>query len=237
MRRSSVRSETIWSGVFGIIAIVSAGSYLSLFAVGAALRLLQPSGLLDMLGRNRLIMIALLLLGLFLGAMPSKTYGWGVYRELLVIARNVPWPSWLWTHSLVSFWHGIGAALIVLVVCGSPFIQASLSRPTGRFLGHISFPLYVLHLPVLTAVLCNAFLILHRIGVPALFSSILSLALFLVAAVGTAALLTPLIEGGAIRLSARLGTAMDGQATWVGTQCRRRLGILSSLTERSGSSG
>jgi len=59
-----------------------------------------------------------------------------------------------------AFFHGFGALLILFLVNGSPFWKRFLSR--FIFLGKISYPLYLLHLPLLFAT-AGIFLYVYKI--------------------------------------------------------------------------
>ena len=45
-----------------------------------------------------------------------------------------------------------GALCLLLAVLGSPHLHAFLSRPWGRWLGRMSFPIYLVHVPILCSV-------------------------------------------------------------------------------------
>jgi hypothetical protein len=66
--------------------------------------------------------------------------------------------------------------------------------------------------PLLMVVECGVLLGSRRIGLEPFAGALLSILLFVVSAVGLAALLAPLMEDGAIALSARLGDAVDAGA-------------------------
>jgi hypothetical protein len=58
---------------------------------------------------------------------------------------------------------------------------------------------------------CNAILFCQQIGLPPAASAMLSLSAFVAVSVAVAAVLTPLVEGWAIILSSRLGSAIDNR--------------------------
>ncbi len=224
LRRVRGPTERLAGYGFGLLAVLYAGSLLSQFAFGAALRLLQPSKLLAAVAGSRWALALMLTLAAFFGTVPFSRNRWMVYDLMTAFSRRITWHTWPWAHSAESFWHGIGAALIVLAVAASPAMQSALSRPLGRFLGRISFPLYVVHIPLLMVVECDAIIVLQRTGLPASISGLLSLLTFLVLAVTVAAVLTPLIEGGAIGLSARCGDVVEAGVQRLAIQLRRVFG-------------
>jgi peptidoglycan/LPS O-acetylase OafA/YrhL len=62
----------------------------------------------------------------------------------------------------------LGAAALLLAVETSPSFHLLLSARWGAFLGKLSFPLYLIHVPVLCSLGCAAFLVLHaQLGEPA----------------------------------------------------------------------
>ncbi|MCJ2122766.1 acyltransferase family protein [Methylobacterium sp. J-077] len=63
--------------------------------------------------------------------------------------------------------YPIAALLVVYSCMRSSLIASALSGQIGRFLGAISFPLYLIHVPVIYTVVANLFLTLH--GRPVLF--------------------------------------------------------------------
>lgn len=94
----------------------------------------------------------------------------------------------------------------------SPSLRHWLSQPTCRFLGRISFPLYLFHLPIVLSF--GSWLMLSLL--PQLGLTMAAWVTF--AATGTAALLvawlmTLLVEQPTLRLSTRLGALID--AVWM----------------------
>ena len=182
--------------------------FFSLFAFGATLRLLQPTRIQAWLGGgHRLIVI--LVLGFFLGTIPYSVERLTLYNRMAALARPIVQHAGLWPHSPESFWHGIGAALILLAVSSSLPLQSVLSHPISTFLGRISFPLYILHIPVLMVIQSHAIIVARQADLPPFGGDVISLLLFIIIAVAISALLTPLIEGGAVTLSSRVGQAID----------------------------
>jgi peptidoglycan/LPS O-acetylase OafA/YrhL len=54
--------------------------------------------------------------------------------------------------------YGLGAALVLVALEGSPALRQALSGRVPRALGRLSFPLYLLHLPILLSFGCMAYL-------------------------------------------------------------------------------
>jgi peptidoglycan/LPS O-acetylase OafA/YrhL len=233
LRRAGRHSERVAGYVFCLLTVVGIGTYFSLFAFGAALRVLRPGKIFVALGNSREALVILVVLGLFFGTVPFSVERWAIYNWLADLANHAIWNTWLLQRSPETFWHGIGAALIFLAVACSASMQSALSRPIGRFLGRISFPLYVLHVPILMVIECHAILICDQIGLPPFAGALVSLAAFVVAAVSVAAILTPLVEGGAIALSSLAGKVVDMRTKQVAAQVVTLFGFSRRSATRS----
>jgi peptidoglycan/LPS O-acetylase OafA/YrhL len=72
-------------------------------------------------------------------------------------------------------WHVVAAAAILYTVLGLAPLNAALSTRPSRFLGDISFGLYLVHVPILYTVFVPPFLLVrqHPLGLPALFGAFL----------------------------------------------------------------
>jgi peptidoglycan/LPS O-acetylase OafA/YrhL len=243
LRRVRRPSERVAGYAFCLLAVLCIGSFFSLFAFGAGLRLLQPQRSSSARGSNRLRLAAILglskplevcaqmnpkkacaawtsddpfvglaakvCLGVFFGTVPFSADRWHIYNWLAAFSHHFVSHARFWPQTPESVWHGLGAALCLLAVCSCRPVQAAMSRPTGVFLGRISFPLYILHIPILMVIECNALLFFQKIGLSPLAGELLSFAAFVAVSVAVAAMLTPLIERGAIALSSRLGSVID----------------------------
>ena len=207
---------------FLAIGVLGHFLYLCLFAFGAALRLANLRDRLKGLRGLNWTMAALLIAGVFLGTIPyAQTRG--------------PWLDWLVAHALVheqsgwqaqdgpfrgipdaTFWHAAGALLTIIAVDNWPPLRTLLNRPTAQFLGKISFPLYLLHVPVLLSVGCGAFLVLIGAGVNPALGWTLAMVLFAGVACLLSWLATPLIEQPAVDWSADAARYCDrlGERLW-----------------------
>jgi len=105
-----------------------------------------------------------------------------------------------------AFFHGFGALLILFLVNGSPFLKGYLGRFV--FLGKISFPLYLLHQPLLFATagvslyvfkITNSWLISMAVLAPVYFGTILFFSW----------LMYLYVEKPAVAFSKRVGLSMD----------------------------
>ncbi|KAL9619570.1 MAG: hypothetical protein Q9160_005846 [Pyrenula sp. 1 TL-2023] len=105
-------------------------------------------------GRTRLILYhAIFISGCFLLSQPSGTrdpsrslnaLGW--YYLTLLIPRNY-YDAEYW-----RFWNTVGAAMLVFSVLRIRWLQKGLASPPLRYLGRVSFSLYLIHIPFLWTV-------------------------------------------------------------------------------------
>jgi peptidoglycan/LPS O-acetylase OafA/YrhL len=86
--------------------------------------------------------LALLACGYSQGAL-------GVYAPLTAI-----WPNWL----PIPYLYAVAAAVLILTAEGWNGMRALLSRPWGRICGELSFPFYLVHVPILCSAGAYVFL-------------------------------------------------------------------------------
>lgn len=215
-------AEPLALAVFCSLTVLFANSYMGLFAFGAALRLFCSFRVVTQLQTVRWIPPTLIVIAAFFGGVPysNDTERLAVYNSMLAISKFLvhdvwPWGpipgAWRWQESPQAFWHGIGAMLVLWATLLSPGLQTTLSRPLGRFLGRISFPLYIIHVPLLMTVECGLLLLCQRAGASPVIAGLVSFIGFVSCAVLLAALLSPYIEGGTVNLSAWIGKIVDIQ--------------------------
>ncbi len=186
-----------------VAGVVGCTSYLGLFAYGALFNLTQFHR------RVRSGAAALLLaLGLFMGTIPYSAVPWSIVRPFIEWPLPTV-PGIPFTHTPITFFHSLGA-ILVLIAANSflPFRRMLSSRPF-RFLGRISFPLYLIHIPLLMSVVCSCALGLLHFGMPYAWMAALSLALFFAVSLSAATVLLFVCEGPSITLSGWVGVATD----------------------------
>ncbi len=195
------RHRLIYIALGLVLYVVVFRSYLGLFAAGALVRLILPQGLRWLNGRPA-IPLGLCVIGLLIGTAPVSQAGWLIYAILPDVGGG---PSWLpWPASGAMFWHAIGATLILIGLQSWRSVQRRLAMPLFQWLGDISFPLYLLHLPILMSVGCWTFLAGEAIGAPRMISIVVAFLTFGSVAVGCADAFTRLIERRALRWSGNL---------------------------------
>jgi peptidoglycan/LPS O-acetylase OafA/YrhL len=143
-------------------------------------------------------------------------------RLLAILPGTVAWPFLLraWLAGALPFWRGdrfaTAAVLTVAGLCLAPLLQGLLAGRVFRFLGAISFPLYLTHLPILFSAACFAFLWLagRMAETPA---ALLTLAIGGALSLAVATLAARLVERPSLAAARRAGSWLDG--LW-----RRRIG-------------
>lgn len=98
----------------------------------------------------RFIPWVILILGLFVSGYPEKSPEWTSWSRHLTSIGHWIFPT---AAEYWRFWPSIGAQLMTIAVLLSPPFQRFLSRPPLMWLGSLSFPLYLLHGPLIRSVL------------------------------------------------------------------------------------
>ena len=99
---------------------------------------------------SRLLPCVLLIIGLHLSGYPEKNPEWTSWSENLAGIGHWIFPrgSEYW-----RYWPTIGAQLVTIAVLLSPLFQKFLSQPPLIWLGSLSFPLYLIHGPLIRSLL------------------------------------------------------------------------------------
>jgi peptidoglycan/LPS O-acetylase OafA/YrhL len=177
--------------LYVLLAAIHWADYLPLFAVGAMLRDYEPA----LRRMPAWAGIALFAAGAYVCSLPS-------------VPRDTPLP-WhvllpdIFSYDGYRYWHSIGAALIVLGVLRSAPLQWVFASRVGRFLGRISFTLYLIHIPLLCSFTATIVLAMKDAGRPAtlLVAGPATVALVL----GASWLLSDSIDGFGVRFSRAAG--------------------------------
>jgi peptidoglycan/LPS O-acetylase OafA/YrhL len=198
------RRERWRIGIFALCAIAGASSYLGLFAFGALINLTQVERRIKPAAAT-----GLLLAGLFLGTLPISASPWAVVR---------PFGGWrppsVWfdpfPESPIVFWHAVGALLVLLAANSLRSFRRLLDSAFVQYLGHISFPLYLVHTPILISAVSFEALAWYRCGLPYAWTAGLSIVFLLAASLAAATGFFYALERPSIRLSGRVGRFADG---------------------------
>jgi len=198
--------------VFTSAAVLLFYTYLMPFCIGAAFHLARggasvPASMARRSAARGMVYAALGAVALFLGTIPYSSQP----SFAVELFAHVPVLSSAYPLSLIdaqAFWHVIGAAGVLFIVQTSGFWRRALSHRACRFLGDISFPLYLVHVPILCSAGAATYLAVRTSGnalVAILAAAITTLTLSL----SVSALATRAIEGPAIALSDRAGRIAD----------------------------
>lgn len=203
---STVRTrKTAYIVLFSALCLSLSESYLGLFSAGALIRYALPVGYRPLNNRPKLAM-ALFIFGMFLGTVPVSQASWQIFHIFpnLWVPRWMPWPA-----PGALFWHMIGAVLMVVVLQSSPPIQDFLKLRLCQWLGAISFPLYLIHIPILMSLGSHIFLAGTAVGLPYMLSAATALMIFASGALLSAHIFTLIIERQAIRFSGHIARIMQ----------------------------
>ncbi|MDR1363821.1 MAG: hypothetical protein LBJ35_07230, partial [Spirochaetaceae bacterium] len=95
-------------------------------------------------------------------SIPRKT---GLFIAAAAAYLAAGLSAYLWVKWAMDLLYSIAAFLLIAFLLTSPLAQRVFSAKFFRFLGKISFPLYIIHVPVLCSF--SSFLIVHTNGVGA----------------------------------------------------------------------
>ncbi|MET0222202.1 MAG: acyltransferase [Tardiphaga sp.] len=171
--------------------------YLPLFAVGALLR--EHEATVRRVISGVFPPIAVFGLGYYFCSLPELGSA-GLFLHLVY-----PLPQFAFDNT--RYWHSIGATLVLLGVLGSPLLQTAFASRPGKFLGRISFTLYLIHVPVFCSL--GAWLIVLLVPHGEATAAGIGLPVTIAVSIGLATLLSPVVDGGAILLSRYVGRRLD----------------------------
>ena len=149
----------------------------------------------------------LLLSGIFERLRSSKAW---FHSSILILALLVLFDTLSWNYIPGQRIVVLTAVLLTLVMQTNGIFEAAMCSNISRFLGHISFPIYLVHFPVIVSLMSYAIVKVHQSGPVTLAESfIVASATFLVCVV-TAWAFTP-IETMTNRICSRIA-----KLTWFG---------------------
>lgn len=209
--RDAMRREGWCCLILILLTIAMHGSFLFLFGIGAVVYLSDLRGRVEPLGRSLWLPGFVIVLGLVLGTVPfsaARPEAISHFVNLAPVQYSVP----LRRMPPESFWHAIGAVLLLISVDANPRLRSMFSSRLFQWLGEISFPLYLVHIPLLLSVGCGSYMLMLDRQVPVLGATVLSMLLawtvILMASVG----LTWTVERVAIDASAVAGRNVQALA-------------------------
>ncbi|HUW80622.1 MAG TPA: hypothetical protein VMV54_06990, partial [Acidocella sp.] len=148
-------------------------TYLSDFLVGTILAMLFAEDRMPNFTNWQAVVVGVVAIYLF-----SFTYE----QKLLI---HAPIKAMLPAGDTSHFVWDAGAALMIFLLLGNPFLKRLFSRSWAVWLGLLSFPIYLLHGPIMLSAGASSFLSgLSRLGVAgsAMMAALVSIALTLVCA-------------------------------------------------------
>jgi peptidoglycan/LPS O-acetylase OafA/YrhL len=147
-----------------LLGVVIGRTFVSIMLFGGSAYLLQAHRFASRLKWR----FAILLLICFLGTVPfSVARGpyWDAMVSVMGFVPSIDWhvPGFI-NQGNVSLWHEISAVALVVLLSGWEAAQKALSGRVFKYLGKISFPLYLTHIPALFSAGCFGFMIANAAG-------------------------------------------------------------------------
>ena len=211
--RMCCRPETLnrWRGLLLFLAVVATyNSYLFLFSIGAAMAVFDLRRHYRRWCTNPWMTACTIAVGLVFG-MVSESHARPYFVSWIMIHTpisriSLPFPATFGMTSGEPFWHAWGAVLLLAAIDGSPRLRQIFSARYFKFLGQISFPLYLIHVPILLSVGCGLYSLLIGHDVPVALATAIAFIAYVCVAIAAGMALNP-VETFAVRLSGYVGLA------------------------------
>jgi putative glycosyltransferase (TIGR04372 family) len=185
-----------------ILAAFLSPGYYSLFAVGGLLLELFEWQAPTADGRfsipAELMAMALLLAGIVAGGFPAS----GVHAGI-----SSPWHRWLSNSDNALGWHIAGAILVLIGVQQSALLRAALGSRAMQLLGRLSFPIYLIQIPLVCSF--TALLLLKLPLQPYWMLAAVTIAATTLVMIPLAWLTYRFVEAPAVRASRSFGRIVD----------------------------
>lgn len=146
------QSRNRWA-IYLIAGVFFIDSYYLAFLLGILLADLYNSERPAFKFDNKIALLALLVIGLYLGSYTGSIAYPG--HDLFNIAKSV-------VTEPDIFWHIIGAFILVFVVLNSPLLKSGLSKKVPVSLGKLSFSMYLIHPLILASISSVSFMVLSE---------------------------------------------------------------------------
>lgn len=206
LAKSAEVQRQIWIALLVGIALLGYSSYFSLFAVGALLALLKYPRFSDR------ICLLLFVVGLFLGTIPYSAEPWRAVKPFVEFKLVAFFPI-SYPHNAITFFHSIGAILLVIVVDQWSLLRSALSSKIAKILGKISFPLYLVHIPILMSIVSSISINMLTADVPYGLVIFIGVVLLISLSIFASITLVPIIETPAVRLSGAISSMINDKMT------------------------
>ncbi|CAL78854.1 Conserved hypothetical protein; putative membrane protein; putative acyltransferase domain protein [Bradyrhizobium sp. ORS 278] len=177
-------------------------SYYALFAVGVLFYELEEPirtalvRLLPLSGGREALALAVFVVGLYFGAYSHTPDGVAATWHPL-FPRRLP----------TTAFHMIGAVLAVGALLYSQILQAGFGGPMGRYLGRLSFVLYLVHIPIICSVTAASALALS--GLSYGINAVVTILITFVIVFGMSTLLHRTVDARTTELSRLAGLIFD----------------------------
>ncbi len=140
--------------------------------------------------------LGIFLVALYFGGVPDIQPG-----------MVAPWHAWLSKAPSVLQWHMLGAMLLVMIVLQSRLLHLILASRLGKFLGKISFVLYLIHIPLICSI--TPLFIFAFKGLPYWQMALVSMVGTLIAVIWVSKLLFRYVDEYAMGFSRSMGSWVD----------------------------
>jgi peptidoglycan/LPS O-acetylase OafA/YrhL len=193
------RSKRLHGAMVGVAIGLIGGNTLILFLIGHLSALFVRAPAFQRLITHRwvwLMVVPLLLTGIFMRDQHEIPGLWrtGQIALSLGVVRSYDWFSWP---------TELGSIMILGAILMSPMLQMLLAMRLPAWLGRLSFPVYLLHWPVMTVVGSMVFVLLSNLGQA--LAAIVALVVGLTLTMALATLFERWVDQPAIELSRAIG--------------------------------
>jgi putative glycosyltransferase (TIGR04372 family) len=198
----SLPARTRWRLGIVLVSLALLPGYYPLFAVGAALfelhRLAAPFAKKLRLRYREAIAAAMFLAAILAGGFPASGPRTGIVS---------PWHQWLSHSDNAQAWHMLGAMLMMVAVLYSQMLTSVLASRPGRILGRLSFPIYLVQIPLLCSL--TSWLMISMASQPYVLMALAAIPVTVAATLAAADLLSRFVELPSLRLSRDIGFFLD----------------------------
>ena len=191
-----------------LMGALFARTYVAIMFFGASAYLLQA----ERLSQHLRWKFAYLIVICAIGTVPfsgARGYVWDAIVGVVDLVPAIEWrlPGFI-NQGNVSLWHAVAAVTLVVLLSGWKQAQAMLSSPVFTWLGQISFPLYLTHVPALFSAGC--FGMMSALEAGATYGAAVAIAFlaYLPTAIALALLMERWVDRNAIKIADEISKTM-----------------------------